>query len=114
MAKYQRMDANMFADHLYKMEDNTSVVFAVKSSKHMEIGSVTEDEDSLEYFWYAKKVWEEQYDSWYIVIDYITGGKAMIIPLDWSENAMETIRNFLTKYYWNKFPAFYVEIEEAK
>lgn len=111
MAKYKRMDANMFADYLYKMEDNTSVVFAVKSSKHMEIGSVTEDEDSLEYFWYAKKVWEEQYDSWYIVVDYLTGGRAVIVPLNWSEDARQIIGNCVNKWYGSKFNDLYVEIE---
>lgn len=112
---YKRVDAKMFADKLMEMEDNTSVVFATVCENKMEIGETDGNEDVFHCFYYAKKVYEEQYNSGYIVIDYINGGEAHVIPLNWdkenSENfeyILECIQHYMS--FW--MPEIYMEVEE--
>ena len=111
---YKRVDANMFAKKLIEMEDDSSVVFATACEKKMEIGETDGDEDAFHYFYYAKKVWEKQYDSWYIVIDYMTSGEAHVIPLRFcrdNENLAEVLKH-VQQFMQDWIPEIYLEVEE--
>lgn len=102
---YKRVNAKMFADKLMEIEDNTSVVFAKECERKMEIGDSIDEENACWRFYYAKKVYDEQYNSWYIVIDYLGGGEAHIIALDWGKSDQEnydeilqSVQHFMTMW----------------